>query len=731
MSTSLEILRVAIPTPLRRHFDYLVPLQHAEWCQPGCRVRVPFGRQQRLGVILERVTHSDVPPHKLKRVEKVLDDSAVIPSDLLDLLRFASDYYQHAIGEVIAAALPAALRAGKSTQHNSVHWRITAAGHAAQIPVRAAKQTAVLARLRQAPHALSEADLKSGLPGLSPVLQRLHTAGWIEPITIALDPMTPWAATPAPALSAEQTSVIEHLREQQGFGVSLLDGITGSGKTEVYLQWIAEHLARHRQVLMLVPEIGLTPQLLSRFSTRLHAPIALWHSGLSDSERLQTWRAARTGSAAVFIGTRSAVFLPLRDPALVIIDEEHDPSFKQQEGFRYSARDLAVLRARRWNVPILLGSATPSLETLANVARQRYTAVHLTQRAGGAQPPRFQILDMRRQPLDHGLSMPLIQRMREHLNDQAQVLLFLNRRGFAPALLCHDCGWIATCPRCDAHLTLHRHEQQLRCHHCGLQRRENQQCPTCQSSALVGIGIGTERIESGLRTAFADVEIVRIDRDTTRRKGSLGKLLERVREGRRQILVGTQMLSKGHHFPNVTLVGILDTDQGLHSADFRATERMAQQIMQVSGRAGRADRPGEVLIQTHHPDHPLLHTLITQGYNAFAQATLQEREQTELPPFSHMAILRAESTRASAALDFLRQVADRLATLAPATLHHYGPFPAPMEKRAGRVRAQLVLISKTRGSLQTTLRQLLTVIETDLASRSVRWSIDVDPIDMY
>ena len=733
MPNQPEFLRVAVPAPLRRSFDYLPPTDiDIALCQPGCRVRVPFGRQKLIGVILECSVTSAMPRTKIKRAEALLDTTPVIAPDLLDVLLFASTYYQHPVGDVVAAALPALLREGRPAVTTTLCYQITAAG--AQAPVtasRATKQAAILAQLRAAAGPLTEEALLAQHTAIRPVLQRLLTRGWIETLTQELTPLPTPQPQPGPVLSPEQLTAINAIRSTgQQFSVYLLDGVTGSGKTEVYLQVMAALITQGRQILVLVPEIGLTPQLLQRFAERLGTSIALWHSALTDSERLQTWNAARDGAALVFVGTRSAVFLPLRDPGLIVIDEEHDASFKQQEGFRYSARDLAILRAKHWQVPIVLGSATPSLETLANSARGRYTHLTLRERAGGAQSPRFAILDMRRQPLDHGLSMPLAQRMRQHLNANGQVLLFLNRRGFAPTLLCHDCGWIATCPRCDAHLTLHRTDNLLRCHHCGTQRRIDVSCPTCKSEQLIDVGIGTQRIEAGLQQAFPDTEIVRIDRDTTRRKGSLDALLDKVRDGQRQILIGTQMLAKGHHFPNVTLVGILDTDQGLHSADFRATERMAQQILQVSGRAGRADRPGEVLIQTHHPDHPLLHTLIEQGYAAFAAAALAERKLAELPPYTHMALFRAESTRPAAALTFLKTVAQQLTRIAPAALQHFGPLPAPMEKRAGKIRAQLVLIAQERSTLQKTLNALLTQLETD-THRSVRWSVDVDPIDTY
>jgi len=470
--------------------------------------------------------------------------------------------------------------------------------------------------------------------------------------------------------------------------------------------------------------------MIRRFEKRLSCAIAVLHSGLTDNERLAAWLAAKAGRVAVVLGTRSAIFTPLKQPGLIIIDEEHDASFKQQEGFRYSARDLAIWRAHHNNIPIVLGSATPSIESLYNVARERFHLLPLTERAGGAKAPSLHLLDVRAQPMHEGLSDRLLQRMQHHLQNNQQVLLFLNRRGFAPTLMCHDCGWIAVCQRCDRHMTYHQGERRLRCHHCGAERRADQHCGQCQSENLVSVGAGTERIEAALRERFSDTDIIRIDRDTTRRRGSLEGLLDKIKHGQRQILIGTQMLAKGHHFPNVTLVGVIDADQGLHSAEFRAPERMAQQILQVAGRAGRADQPGEVIIQTHHPDHPLLLSLIRAGYNAFARELLKEREAAALPPYTAMALFRAEAVDRDAPLAFLEQVRGRLQQVSDAQVRLFGPFPAPMAKRAGRFRAQLVVQAAQRLPLQQLLARTLPHIES-IKSAKVRWSIDVDPVDTY
>ncbi|MBZ0070814.1 MAG: primosomal protein N', partial [Gammaproteobacteria bacterium] len=535
---------------------------------------------------------------------------------------------------------------------------------------------------------------------------------------------------PGPALNPAQQAACDTIAAAQGhYACFLLEGVTGSGKTEVYLQAIAATLVAGRQALVIVPEIGLTPQLLTRFRQRLgHAPVTL-HSGLNETERLAAWLAARSGAARVVIGTRSAAWVPLARPGLFIVDEEHDASLKQQDGLRYSARDLLVWRAHRDRVPVVLGSATPALESIHNARQGRYRLLELAERAGNASTPRLRLLDVRAQPLDEGLSAPLIAHMHRHLEADGQVLLFLNRRGFAPTLLCHDCGWVGACRRCDAHLTLHQRHQQLRCHHCGSQQPLPARCPQCGSADLRAVGAGTERVEQALERHFPGVPGIRIDRDSTRRKGRLEDLLSQATQGTARILLGTQMLAKGHHFPGVTLVGVLDADQGLFSADFRAGERLAQQVVQVAGRAGRAERPGEVLIQTHHPEHPLLLQLVAAGYPAFATAALAEREAAGLPPFRNLALLRAEAVDARAPDAFLSAAHDAAASAAG--VEFWGPVPAPMERRAGRFRAQLLLVAHDRRRLHHLLTTWVPRLSELKQARKVRWSLDVDPIDLF
>ena len=728
----MPVLRMAVPGPLRRVFDYLPPAGcDARRLQPGMRLRLPFGRQQRVGVLLELAADSEVPVARLRRARDLLDETPLLPADLLTLMRWASRYYQHAIGEVVLGSLPALLRQGGPAEIRAEPlWRLSPAGR--DLPPehlsRAPKQAALLQTLARWPGGIGADILNTLHQNWRPALARLRDKGWVETVTTAPIPAAPFDA--APALNPDQQTVLEQIGASlDGYRCLLLDGVTGSGKTEIYLQVIRRRLEAGRQVLVLVPEIGLTPQLVQRFRARLPGRIALLHSGLSDRERLNDWLRCARGEADVLIGTRSALFTPLPRLGLIVLDEEHDLSFKQQEGFRYHARDLAIVRARQAGIPVLLGSATPSLESLHNAARGRSQHLLLPQRAGGARRPRLRLLDIRHRRLEQGLSSQLLAAVRQHLEAGNQALLFLNRRGYAPVLMCNDCGWHARCLRCDAHLTVHD-QRRLHCHHCDSQRPLDRQCPDCGSQGLQLVGAGTERVEETLAARFPDHPVLRIDRDSTRRKGSLDALLKQVHSGRPMILVGTQMLAKGHHFPNVTLVGMLDADHGLFSADFRASERMGQLLLQVAGRAGRAEQPGEVLIQTRQPDNPLLQPLLRHDYHGFAQTLLAERAEAQLPPFTRLALLRAECPDPQAALAFLQEARAQAARLAP-RLQLFGPLPAPMQRRAGRFRAQLLFQHNQRGELQQGLARLMPELEGMKSARRVRWSIDVDPMEMF
>jgi primosomal protein N' (replication factor Y) (superfamily II helicase) len=730
-------VRVAVPSPLRRAFDYLPPAgQDRALAAPGTRVRVPFGRGTRVGVVLAHVEHSQVARQRLKRIAQVLDEEPLLDARSLAFLCWASEYFHHPIGEVILGALPAALRAGKPLAPSAeLRWRLTTSGRgldAGQFR-RARRQAAVWERLQSFSDGAARADLASLAGDWRGALAALCAKGWAE--QFALEPVAGGAAQIAGEAAAipndEQRHAIETVyaaRDQ--FQSFVLDGVTGSGKTEVYLALIERIVRLGRQALVLIPEIGLTPQIIARLRDRLSLPMAILHSGLSDGERLQAWGAARDGRAAVVVGTRSAVFAPLARAGLFVVDEEHDTSFKQQDGFRYSARDLAIVRARQCGVPVVLGSATPSLESLNNIEAGRHQELRLSQRAQGAVVPVVEVLDLRGQPFEEGISQRLANAIEQCLADGEQVLLFVNRRGYAPILICHACGWQADCERCDAHLVYHRSHGQLRCHHCGVTRDAPALCPECGDADLRALGLGTQRVVDALSERFPEARIDRVDRDSTRRKGALQAVLDAIHAGDTNILVGTQMLAKGHHFPNVTLVGILDADGGLFGADFRAAERMAQLLVQVAGRAGRGQRPGRVLIQTHHPDHPLLRVLVREGYRDFASLALGERKLAALPPFSCLALLRAEAPQRERAMAFLEEARACAARLGDPSVLALGPVPAPMERRAGRFRAQLLLQSDERGPLHGLLLPWLAELETLKSARRVRWSLDIDPQEM-
>lgn len=734
---SEPILRIAVPAPLQGAFDYLPPLHCAPAAlRPGVRIQIPFGRGQRMGILLEIATDTDVEPQRLRRALHVLDKDPPLPASVLTLVRWASEYYHYPVGEALSTALPALLRQGRSARPSGPgRWLLTETGQGvdlAELARRAPRQAQILTMLRDCSDGLApEAMTAEQAAPPTKILNTMRDKGWVRKIHLSRlsVPSTATPETPPVLGPAQKEAVTAVTASLGGYAAFLLEGVTGSGKTEVYLRIIEEVLARGEQALVLVPEIGLTPQLVARFARRFALPLAVLHSGLTNSERMCAWAAAGSGEARIVIGTRSAVFTPLCNPGVFIVDEEHDSSLKQQDGLRYSARDLLVLRARRAALPIVLGSATPALESLHNARLGRYRLLNLPQRAGQARPPHIELLDVRRQPMEEQLSAPLLARMHRHLETGSQVLLFLNRRGYAPTLLCHECGWVAECTRCDAHMTFHHGTRQLSCHHCGSQRPVDMQCPQCGSVDLRALGSGTERIEQALRAHFPHQSLVRIDRDTTRRKGELQQLLNRARGGDGRILLGTQMIAKGHHFPDVTLVAILDADQGLFGADFRASERMAQLIVQVAGRAGRAHRPGEVVVQTHHPDHPLLRLLINEGYPAFAQAALAEREAAGLPPYTSLALLRAEATDRRAPAAFLEHARQLAVALDAPGVELWGPVPAPMERRAGRFRAQLMVQATERCALHRLLSPWIGQLLRDPQARRVRWSVDVDPVE--
>ncbi|PHM58582.1 primosomal protein N' [Xenorhabdus sp. KK7.4] len=731
----MTVVQVALPVPLARSFDYLLP-EGLPVPASGIRVRVPFGKRSAIGVVTGITDNSEFAPEQLKSITELLDETTLFPDDLWQLLQWSARYYHYPLGEVLFHAMPVLLRQGKPAEFSPLwQWQITETGQ--QVPPeqlkRSAKQQQALAKLRQQSvyrHQVSELEISES------ALQALKKKGFID-----LHPVQPEAENwrehfqvigERLKLNTEQATAVGAIRaEDKIFAPWLLAGITGSGKTEVYLSVLENILEQGKQALILVPEIGLTPQTIRRFRERFNAPVDVLHSALNDSERLSVWLRARRGENAIVIGTRSALFTPFAHLGVIIIDEEHDSSYKQQEGWRYHARDLAVFRAKKESIPIILGTATPALETLHNVQQGKYRQLTLTKRAGHAKPATQHLLDMKGLPLTVGLSQPLINRIKEHLNADNQVILFLNRRGYSPALLCHECGWIAECQRCDHYYTLHQNHRHLRCHHCDSQRPIPRQCPQCGTTNLIPVGLGTEQLEDGISQLFPDIPVTRIDRDTTSRKGALEQQLADVHQGGARILIGTQMLAKGHHFPDVTLVALLDVDGALFSADFRAAERFAQLYTQVSGRAGRAGKQGEVVLQTHHPDHPLLQVLLEKGYDAFARQAIEERQQVLLPPFVSHIMLRSEDHDNQQSPAFLQQMRQLLEQhpLYNDQLWIMGPVPALQAKRSGRYRWQLLVQHPSRIYLQKMMTEVYPGITALPLARKVKWNIDVDPTE--
>ncbi len=727
MPSSIACVQVAVLAPVRRIFDYLPPPGGFARDPRGCRVRMPFGRGERFGIVLDTAASTQLAA-RLKPVRELLDDEALLDPGLVALARWAAAYYCHPIGDALAALLPVELRRGAALRSlREPAFDLTDGGRAALAgdPRLGPRQRALLAAADEKPLRLAEA--RAFEFDVSRVLAGLCKRAWLAPIELDVAPAAALPAADFLVLNEAQQHALEALLgARDRFAVHLLQGVTGSGKTEVYLHAARAMLDAGRQVLMLIPEIGLSEQLVQRFRQRFGAAVAVLHSELTERERSLVWARARSGAVGIVLGTRSAVWTPLPALGLVVVDEEHDAAFKQEEGFRYSARDVAVMRARDAEVPIVLGSATPSLESEYNVRLGKYRRLLLPQRAGGAAAPTMRGVDVRGMKLAGGLGDTLCAAIDERLARGEQTLLFLNRRGYAPVLMCHACGHIAQCSRCDAHLVLHQARERLICHHCGTEQRlDAPREPCCPAPERFTLGVGTEQLEATLRERFPRARVLRIDRDTMRRKGELERAYAAVRERRVDILVGTQMLAKGHDFPAVTLVGVVDADSRLFAADFRAGERFAQTLLQVAGRAGRAEAPGLVLVQTHHPAHPLLQLVLRHDYEAFAAAALAEREEAGLPPCVALAVVRAEALDPRAPLAFLRRL--RAALPGVEDVEIAGPVPASMEKRAGKYRAVLMLSSQRRAALAQALNLLLAIGDELPARNRVRWHVDVDP----
>ena len=722
-----RVFKVSIPHTNRDFFDYTATDVEPEI---GARVWVPFRNKTRLGVVVGRGAPENASI-TLKSIITVIDTSPVLSTALLTLCHWISRYYQSPLSEVIPLALPKKYRRGDPCKLPTCeHYQLLVSAEQAhqQLGAKAPRQHALIDFIATQPNTISKKLVLQA--GFSTAQLNALLAGQILVANEQINkPMLPCNAPDSPLpLNEEQDmavqAIVAHLQSYRCF---LLQGVTGSGKTEVYLQVIAHVLAQGLQVLVLVPEIGLTPQLLARFTARFREPMAVIHSHLNDTERQQAWQLASDGEVRLVIGTRSAIFTPMPALGLIVIDEEHDASLKQMDGVRYSARDTALMRAHAANIPIILGSATPSLESLYNCTLNKYTLLPLNQKAMASTPLHYQILDIRNQVLQHGLASATLATIKEHLQQQNQVLVFINRRGFSPVLLCHQCGWMADCRACDSHLTLHRGINRLVCHHCGLSQTVPRHCQSCQGRELLPVGIGTQRVHDYLATQFPDTVILRVDRDEVSKKQALDERLARISTGEAQLIVGTQMLAKGHHFPRLTLVVVLDADNGFYNQDFRALERLGQLLTQVAGRAGRAEFPGQVIIQTHLPQHPLLNQLIQKGYNPFAQSLLTMRQQAAMPPYHFLAVMRAQGPDQAKLLHFLHAVKDHLHAT---SVHVLGPAPAPLARKASQHRMQLLMKSSSRKQLHAALTHMRDWLVMDKIGNSVRWNIDVDPMDL-
>ena len=732
------ILQIAIPSPCMNSFDYLLPEKLSKnTLEPGIRILVPFGHQKKIGILLAQKKSSSIKKEKLKPIIAILDHHAPYTPHTFKLCHWAARYYHAPLGEVLFSALPKLLR-DRKTIETTQNLSLLSKEGLSQLKLMnpRTKTFKLLTLLQQHSDGLlntfiqkkfSERTIKYAIKKGFIILKNCpNIATSILPISknFIKNP-------PNFELSVEQQAIVSQIKQHQAFIVFLLVGITGSGKTEIYFQVIQSILARHQTILFLVPEIGLTPQTIERFQSRFNLPIIVLHSSITPLAKLRAFQQAKRGDAAIVVGTRSAIFTPIPKLGLIIVDEEHDSSFKQQFGFSYSARDLSVIRGQIENIPVILGSATPSLESLYNVYSNRYKRLDLRKRVGNASLPELKLINLCGKRLVSGFSSSALQAIQDHLDRKQQVMIFLNRRGFAPKLVCRDCSFMPVCENCEIPFVLHQQFKRLCCHHCGRTQPIITRCPECDSSELWDIGHGTEKLEIRLKKLFPSASIVRIDRDNTRSKGSFHKMLEQINKGAVDIIIGTQMLAKGHHFPMLTLTIIVDADHGLYSQDFRALEKLGQTLIQVSGRTGRTQHPGEVYIQTYYPTHALLQTLLKKGYDAFAKDLLQKRQVTGLPPFSALALLKARSKTTKGAIDFLNVAAQKLQAQQIEQLKITGPFPAAMEKKANYYHAQLWIQSKKRQVCQKGLQNLMSVISNIKTSGKVQWSLDVDPISVF
>jgi len=736
-----QIAKFALELPVYHLFDYLIEASDEE-AQAGQRYLLPFISRFKVGLLIEKNTTSKIDPEKLRFVTKKLDQQPQLSSHLQQLAAWMAEYYLQAIGEVYFQCLPRLLRkkSSKLPDNRIKIWQVKEINQPDRLKLRnkSLKQHEVLQIIEQSPTGLSQEVIRKIFPACQTQIKALEKKQLIKEIIIDRFDVTN-VKPDLYQLQDEQQQVYQNISKTDGqFCVHILQGITGSGKTEVYFHLIKDQIRQNKQVIYLVPEIGLTPQLIKRTSRAFGDLALISHSGLSDIQRYKAWDQFRLGLKPVLLGTRSSVFSETKNLGLIIIDEEHDSSFRQQDGIRYHARDVAIKRAQLLKIPILLGTATPSLESLNNVNKLHYRLHHLNQRQGGGQTPIIQILDISKSYLQAGLAAELIEQIRQQLKQGNQVLIYLNRRGFAPVVHCHECGWMASCQQCDAKMTLHQSVNQLICHHCGSRSQLFARCPSCNSGDIKHYGIGTEQLELSLSELFEGVDIIRIDRDTIKNKNDFETRLQQIQSGKAAIIIGTQMIAKGHDYANITLVAVLESDQALYSGQYRASERLAQTILQVSGRAGRANKVGKAIVQTRFADHPLMLSITTQDYSDIAQQILLERKQFAFPPYSRVVIFRADATELEKAINKLDEIKKVLQQINSGDrtngnsgkISILGPVPAIMSKRIGRYRAQLSLISNDFSALRSLLKMALPEIVKLKISKQLKWQVDVDPFDL-
>ena len=730
-----QLIEVLVPIPLMEKFSYLAPKDDQAPLKQGSRVLVPFGRRTLVGIIWNFSKKDSSDPRKYKHIIKVLDDRPLLDSHSMDLAEWASRYYHYPLGEIISYFFPPSLRKGKEASFKeSKYLELTSKGSFLKEEdlARAPGQKKLVSLLKEKKELSAKSAKAYGISNA--VINGLEQKGYISKFSRELSPykkVKDNKLLPSKKLNKEQVEAVKSIKGSQDKNQTfLLDGITGSGKTEVYLQAIQDVVNNGKQALILIPEIGLAPQAEERFKEYFGDRVMSFHSAKNDREKVDAWLGASRGLVDIIIGTRSSVFLPMKNLGIIVVDEEHDLSFKQMDKFRYSARDMALYRAKLEKIPVVLASATASLETLKNAQEGKYKVLKLSQRATGASLPAFQAVDLRGKELNEGLSSELLEATQSELSKGNQVLIFLNRRGYAPSMICKVCGWISNCERCDALMTVHKNPLKLHCHHCESQKAYPNKCPSCDSNDFLTYGFGTERLEEFLHNRFPGVTTLRIDSDSTKKKETLNEYFHEIRKGNPLILLGTQLLAKGHHFPEVTLVGIVDADSGLFSADFRGSERVAQLLTQVSGRAGRDKKPGRVILQSYCPDHPQIEEIVTGSYEKFTKKLLEERKASKIPPFSYQAKIFAESPKSLTSRDFILNLLNKskIDEKLKSNLRIIGPLPSIMEKKSGVFRWELSVFSTNRSNLHKFLDVMQSRLYHPKLSKSVRWSIDVDPL---